>query len=395
MAKILVVVDNTLDDDIRVVKQINLLKQNGHQVMALCYATEKINNSASISTERIKVPQFVINILLPLEHRFKTLTIFWSRKIISAIKKYSPDFIIAHDLYMSKASRKAIVKTKSRAKLILDLHENYPHAILLYSWLKNKLKYWLSQPHLWQRKEKEYLDYADNIIVLSESFKQELVDSCNLQMERFIVFPNTPSDTIQPSKDLNKPEIFKSLHGKVMYYIGAIAERRGIFEAIESVMRLIDEKVEISFLIAGPIDKEDKERFHKYLNNPRFRDRIHYIPWISFEEQASYLNAADFCIAPFKVNPQHESGIANKIFQYMKGGKALIVSNCKPQANLINKYECGIVYDNYEELDSAIQELVINNKLRNTMGHNAYSGLKDFVTNNSFDKNFLELFGNT
>lgn len=376
-------------------KEIDLLQKNGHQVMALCYQAKQKSKNDSIATLRIKAPQFVINFLLPLEHRLSTLTLFWTRQITSAINKYSPEFIIAHDLYMSKPSRKAIQETKSKAKLILDLHENYPHAILLYSWLKNKLKYWLTRPYLWQSKEKEYLNYADKIVVLSDTFGQKLATSCNIPVEKFVVYPNTPDNIDRPTDVAEKPEIFEILGGTVMYYIGAIADRRGIFEAIESVKRLINKKVEISFLIAGPIDKEDKARFHSYLDSPDLQDRIKYIPWIPFQDQASYMIAIDFCIAPFKVNPQHESGIANKIFQYMKGGKPIIVSDCKPQANLIKKYECGIVYTNDKELDLAIQKLVVDKELKENMGRNAYLGLQDYVTNNSFDENFLSLFENS
>ncbi|MCK7532427.1 MAG: hypothetical protein MZV63_16040 [Marinilabiliales bacterium] len=90
-----------------------------------------------------------------------------------------------------------------------------------------------------------------------------------------------------------------------------------------------------------------------YLNSPVLRDLLIYIPWIDLSELPSYLDVSDICLAPFHKNPQHESGVANKIYDYMLGSRAIIASDCKPQRNLIEKHQCGLVYNNLTEFQDS------------------------------------------
>ena len=77
--------------------------------------------------------------------------------------------------------------------MILDLHENYPYAVTTYNWTKGTLRSLISQPLKWQLKEKEYLGYADRIIVLSEEFRDTLIERYpGIPATRFLPLPNVP-----------------------------------------------------------------------------------------------------------------------------------------------------------------------------------------------------------
>ena len=99
-------------------------------------------------------------------------------------------------------------------------------------------------------------------------------------------------------------------------------------------------------------------------------DRIHYIPWIDSKDLPAYLDIIDICIAPFHKNPQHESGVANKIYDYMLGGKPLIASDCLPQQKLVEKHGCGLVFRNNNEFHDMIVRLINDRPLREEMGEN-------------------------
>ncbi len=116
---------------------------------------------------------------------------------------------------------------------------------------------------------------------------------------------------------------------------------------------------------------------------PVMTNRLIYIPWIDLSELPAYLELSDICIAPFVKNPQHESGIANKIFDYMLGSKPLIVSDCKPQKDLVEKTNCGIVFSNCDELIEAMIRLLNDSNLRQKMGKNGYNAIvKDYNLGN-------------
>jgi glycosyltransferase involved in cell wall biosynthesis len=111
-------------------------------------------------------------------------------------------------------------------------------------------------------------------------------------------------------------------------------------------------------------------RFSGLIANEILKGRICYIPWIESEDLQSYLDITDICLAPFHKNPQHESGVANKIYEYMQGGKPLVVSNCLPQQQLVMKYYCGLVFENNAEFHDRIITLLKDLDLRQKMGIN-------------------------
>ncbi|MCX6322173.1 MAG: glycosyltransferase, partial [Bacteroidia bacterium] len=131
----------------------------------------------------------------------------------------------------------------------------------------------------------------------------------------------------------------------------------------------------VNFLLIGPVDKKDKTRFLKIINLELLANRVHYIPWIDSTELSAYLEISDICIAPFHKNPQHESGVANKIYEYMLGAKPVVASNCVPQQNLIEKHNCGLIFENITEFQDALIRLIEDRELRASMGENGYEAV--------------------
>jgi glycosyltransferase involved in cell wall biosynthesis len=149
-----------------------------------------------------------------------------------------------------------------------------------------------------------------------------------------------------------------------------IAERRGIFDAIKVFTDLVAENFPVNLLFIGPVDKKDKPLFRELIDQAALKGRIFHIPWIDANNLPSYLAISDICIAPFHRNPQHESGVANKIYDYMLSGKPLIVSDCKPQRELVEKHECGLVFSDNRGMKEAIISLASDPELRKRMGNN-------------------------
>ena len=258
-------------------------------------------------------------------------------------------------------------------KVVLDLHENFSYAVTTYNWTKGFLRSLLARPGEWQKKEKKYLCYADRIVVLSEEFRDELITHYpELKPEKFCILPNVPDVTQMTAFEVANDKIPFNKKFPLLFYFGVVAERRGIFDALSAFGNVIKRGYDIDFMIIGPVDKKDTKRFNEIISSDTLRERIIYLPWIDLSELPSYLGISDICIAPFIKNPQHESGVANKIYDYMLGGKPVIVSDCGPQRKLIEKYNCGIVFHNNNELFEAIIKLFKNSILRKIMGENGY-----------------------
>jgi glycosyltransferase involved in cell wall biosynthesis len=76
----------------------------------------------------------------------------------------------------------------------------------------------------------------------------------------------------------------------------------------------------------------------------------------------------------------------------MYGSKPVIASACKPQKTLIEKHQCGLVYDDNAGLKSAIIKLLNDNDLREKMGKNGNLAVRSYFNTESVGQNLLDLY---
>jgi glycosyltransferase involved in cell wall biosynthesis len=388
-----IIVDNDFVSDIRVQKEVEILKKNGFKINLLCFAFDgkTYPQVQGIKSHRIKIKKRTKDILFFLFNRIPLYELMWKKEIKKFLQFNSVDVLHVHDLYMSKSAASAIKSLRTKIPLILDLHENFPYAIQSYNWTKGSLRNFISNPRSWLKKEPKYLSYASKLVVLSESFKQDLLQRYNfLDQTNIVSFPNV-IDLRRFEEFKVNPQIKKSDKITLMYF-GGVAERRGIFETLIVFEMCLNRNLDIELLIIGPVDKADKERFLYKINTPRLKDHINYIPWIDISELVTYMHISDIFLSPLVKNEQHESGVANKIFQYMYGGKPIVVSNCKPQKELIESFNCGLSYSTQEEFLSCITRLTENKKLREKLGNNGFKKLYEKYDNKDYENILLGLY---
>jgi len=373
-----IVVDNELNSDLRVLREIGILKEQGFEIFVLCFGFRKSsdNHLPGVNITRIKIPKKIKDFLFFLLNTIPVYEWFWASRIKKFILSNKIEVLHVHDLYMARASFNGIKNSERPIPLILDLHENYPFTVTTYNWTKGVLRGLISRPQQWKKKERKYLEFADTIIVLSSDFRDLLILRYpELSVSRFVVLPNVPDLTqvsLNSKNAIGNPFLNNF---PVIFYYGVIAERRGVFDSLEVFKNLLMENYQVNFLLIGPVDKKDKPYFLKLINNELFAGKVHYIPWINASELFDYLNMIDICIAPFHKNPQHESGVANKIYEYMLGSKPIIASDCIPQQKLIEKHNCGFIFTNMAEFKNSIIKLLEDKDLRVNLGKNGFDAI--------------------
>jgi hypothetical protein len=72
--------------------------------------------------------------------------------------------------------------------------------------------------------------------------------------------------------------------------------------------------------------------------------------------------------------------------------KPLIVSNCKPQAEIVESFNCGMIYKNNKELKIAIVTLFCDPQLRKKMGDNGYQAILDHFNLTLVKKDLIGLY---
>lgn len=389
-----VIVDNEYHLDVRVKREVRLLEDFGYQVYVLClsFSRQKESHSNTTTIRSHYLPRKAKDFMYFFMNTIPLYEWWWKRKVKRFVDDFELDVVHTHDLYMAKCVKKGIDASKAEVPMILDLHENYPYAIKSYKWTQGFPRSILVRPRVWEKKESKYLRYADRLIVLSEDFKQSLLNRNSfLKSEHITVFPN-----VVDTEEFDNYEV-KTVEGKLLggpriLYFGVVANRRGIFRTLRSCEELINQGKKFSLVIIGPVDAGDRDSFFRELNKPVFKNHIAYIPWIDLSELPSYLRACDIALAPFDKNPQHESGIANKIFQYMYGKLPILASDCKPQKELIEKYKIGKIFTSDDELTNMLIELIDNKQLCTEMGERAYETLMKHFHQNAFRSSLQSLY---
>lgn len=389
-----IIVDNEFINDIRVRREASILKAEGYEVYVLCLGFgNDYDQPEGINVTRIDISRRYKDALFFFMNTLPVYEIMWARETCSFILKNDLSILHVHDLYMSKAAFSGIRRSGKKIPMILDLHENYPFQVTTYNWTKGFLRNMLSRPASWKKKELEYLGYADRIVVLSAEYRDSLIREYPLLApDRFVVFPNVPD--INAPEYTNKSRVENPFRNDfpILLYYGVIAERRGVFETLEVFHELIKNRYEVNLLLIGPVDKKDREYFTGLASLDELKGNLVHIPWISSKDFPGYLEISDICLAPFRKNPQHESGIANKIYDYMLGGKPLVVSDCRPQKNLVEKYSCGLVFADSIGLYDAIVTLLNDDQLRRSMGRNGQNAIRGFYNIDTFKEMLIAAY---
>jgi len=372
-----------------------MLIQAGYSVLIVCYPASGHNHSNHKGIKLVEInrpKKWIRNGRALIGSILDVYTKKWASYIHQFIEDNKIDILHVHDLYMALAAIQAA--GKSGVPIIVDLHENYPAAIRTYNWA-NKLPHKiLVRPQQWRSLEERIFRQIDGLIVLSEYYKNQLMQRYPfLNESQFVVYPNLPS-----IKEFEQYPILDDLidtSGRfTLLYFGAIAERRGIFTVLEALPRLVAKIPEILVLLIGPVDKADQTRFKNYLHNPELQGHIIHYRWKDIRYLPSYITKSDVCLSPIIKNEQHESGVANKIFQYMLFEKPLLVSNCVPQEEIVNKYQCGLSFESQSTGDLIEKTLILynNRNLRQTIGKNGRTAVLEKYNVEEYSKYYIEQY---
>jgi len=389
------VVDNEFYGDPRVYNEAKVLVQAGYCVKVLCLNFGKYPDREMVDGIELVRVRMVKKTKKRISALMMTLPLyrwFWRKAISAFIISEKIDVLHAHDLYMARSAREGI--NHKSVPLVVDLHENYPAAIMGYNWAIRFPARWIVRPWRWKRQEGSYLQMADRLILISEDFKKDVLKRFPLLPEKnLIVYPNVPDLDELLAYPID-PQIIDKQGRFLVFYFGGIAERRGIFTCFESLKLLVKKYPSITLLLIGPVDNADQERFNQYLNDPLIKENVIYYAWKDISLLPSYITISDICLSPLVKNPQHESGIANKVFQYMLFERPVIVSDCLPQQEVIEKEACGLVFanENAEDLASKIEALYNNPALLKEMGTNGREAALTKYHVGAFRKNLEGLY---
>jgi glycosyltransferase involved in cell wall biosynthesis len=151
---------------------------------------------------------------------------------------------------------------------------------------------------------------ADIIFLLSD--RQRVMYPAHAA-PRFFIMPNGVDD-IFLRKDTRVPPDINSIKRPQAIYVGVLQERMDV-ELMERVIRSLPE---YSFIFVGP------EIVKSYFDPLKSMQNVRFLGFKDYKSMPAYINSADVCIIPHKVNRFTDSQNPLKIYEYLACGKPVV-----------------------------------------------------------------------
>lgn len=375
--KILMVLDSQFPPDIRVEKEALSLIEAGYEVGLISisdYKSDEIVFYKGIKIYCVSLSKFIANKMHGLAAMIPWIDHYVAKQVIKILKEERYDVIHLHDLYLFGAA--AILKKKTNALFVGDLHENYVDALKDYKWsttYPNKLLISFSK---WERKEKEWLQLFDKLIVVNEGMREKNMEK-GVPGEKTNVVANSIDTALFDSYELDKDIIKRFENNFTLVYVGGFVGNRGLEHVIKGMPRLKKYDSRIRLLLVG--DGEMMEQLRHLSKELNVEDAVKFEGWQSQKKIRSYLEASDIGLVPFKRTPQTDNSSSNKLYQYMYYGLPVLATNCTSVEKLVKEEKCGIIYEeeNTNQFINNVIKLFKDAGARNTYAENGKNAVRN------------------
>ena len=386
------VLDTEFPPDSRVENEAVSLIQAGHEVylFSLNYGThpgyEEINgiHVHRYPSNQIEYKSSALAYTLPFYHNRMR------RKIADFIRKLSPDVLHVHDLTVAKAALDAAAGAGIPA--VLDLHENRPVIMQEYVHVKKFPGKYLINPSTWTAWQNRLAGKADRLVLVTDEACDDLAGESGVSRDKMISVPNTVTLSIYDNYRVDMSVWSEYENNFVLLYMGDTGLRRGTDTLIQAMPAILQEIPEARLILVGS-NTEDIQ-LHALVEELGLKSEVVFEGWQDVSRFPSYVAAADLCFSPLKRNRHHDTTFANKIFQYMAGGKPLVVSDCPPQAHVVESSRCGMVHpaDDPVALAGVVKKLYLDKEECGKMGDNARKAVEQHWNWKETSKSLIQMY---
>ncbi|MBI5412945.1 glycosyltransferase family 4 protein [Candidatus Peregrinibacteria bacterium] len=320
--------------------------------------TKQIENGVTVHRTRILLTSKSTTI-----SRLAHYLSFIASSLIAKFKIAKPDVIIATSPPLFVGLIGVIFKKLWHTKLITDIRDIWPESVESVGAVKNSRL--LKQA----KKLVQWIYKNSNHITVTSPGIQKQIHPPPPTLHPITIIPNGAElDLFKP--ETNGSQIRKkwNVEGKfVVLYTGnlGLAQAPEIF--IKTAELLKGDHLDTTFLIVGSgvyLEKLQAEAQKKGLTNLIFTG---VQPRMRMPE---FVAAADVCIIPYKATDTFRNTFPSKMFDYMAGGKPILINLEGEASELIKKAKCGLLVkeENAQDMANMILKLKSDRNLTKSLG---------------------------
>jgi glycosyltransferase involved in cell wall biosynthesis len=267
----------------------------------------------------------------------------WYWAIKQTIAQYRPDVLHVHDIWLGRAAFAA----RTTQKIVMDLHENMPAAVVEY-----RKGYRVPQRWFWHlfhnhprilAYERRLLENSDLVLAVVQEARYRVLSSHpnlnpvkvvnveNLESKRFIADPGSGQ------------AVFGKDHFSVLY-IGGFGPHRGVDTLIRAMAHIKQQGSNIKVQLVGAHPSQYFEMLKQLIIQLGVENQVPVTGWVPAGDVLANIQQADVCCVPHHTNPHTDNTIPHKLFQYMIARRPVLVSSSAPLARTVRQAQAGLIF---------------------------------------------------
>ncbi len=183
---------------------------------------------------------------------------------------------------------------------------------------------------------------AQSISVVSEESRLRCVRR-GARGERVVVVGNTPDNVVELTSRLPfPPELRPWAQRPRALFVGTLLADRGVKEAVEALGLVVREVPDACLVVVG--DGPDRPRVAQTVERLGLRDHVALLGWQRHARLAEFYQHCQVGLLPFLDTPHVRVTLANKLFDYMGAGLAVLAADLPPMRRVLEEVGAGVLY---------------------------------------------------
>lgn len=349
--RVVMVVNNPISHDARVVKSARSLARAGAEVDVLGVSPDTVEHRAMAAGVRFRrlpvlpprgiTPGYArwaarrrVGRLFPAPQWRRTLPVtgYYRRAFLSVLRDLRPDVVHAHDVHLLGTVSEYVADAVDRPHVIYDAHEYVPGLAVGGARSRRVVDAWAAL-------ERETIHRADRVITVAPGIAALLAERYSLDRTPTVVYNAPIAGTAKAPRSL-RAAAGVGAEVALVVYSGALSAARGV-DTVVTALRLLPE-VHLA-VVAVPFPNKLGPHLQAIAAQSGAAGRLHLVAPVASHDVPAYLSEADVGVSPIlgSTSISYDLSLPNKLFEFLHAGLPMVVSDCRGAADFVARHQLG------------------------------------------------------
>jgi glycosyltransferase involved in cell wall biosynthesis len=216
--------------------------------------------------------------------------------------------------------------------------------------------------------------YVLHRVAVTYVVSNESHDRCialGVPSNRLVIVGNTPENLAElQMATAPPPDIadFVAEGRDILLFVGIIIADRGVLDAIRALPMLQGIRPKAALVVVG--DGPERTRLEEAVHTMSLGSSVRLVGWKPPEQLPGYYHAAHIGLLPFRDSPHVRLTLANKLFDYMGAGLAVLAADLPPNRRILGETGAGCLHrpDNPSDMARVAADMLRDPESLRAMG---------------------------